>query len=287
MASQIRDRSPSRIASHLDRRTLPRPAHHPEYEVIHVRLSDLRANPRNARTHSKKQIGQIAASIREFGFTSPVLTDETGMLLAGHGRFDAAQLLGLKTIPAIAIADLSEARKRALLLADNKIAQNAGWNREQLAIELEALPELLAFEDLDVSITGFEPVEIDTLAADFEQTSSDPADAFDPSISAAMPVSQRGDVWQLGKSRLLCGDARDANDLNSLMGGKRAHMAFLDPPYNVLVKGIVGRGKIKRAEFAMASGEMSSEKFRMFLTESLAAAAKVSSAGAVHFVCMD
>ena len=103
MASQNRDRSSSRISSRLDRRALPQPARHlerPEYEVIHVRLSDLRTNPRNARTHSKKQIGQIAASIREFGFTSPVLTDETGMLLAGHGRFDAAQLLGLKTIPA-------------------------------------------------------------------------------------------------------------------------------------------------------------------------------------------
>ena len=185
-----------------------------DYQVVPTRLAAIRPNPRNARTHSKKQIAQIAASIREFGFTSPVLTDETGMLLAGHGRFDAAQLLGLKTIPAIAIAGLSEARKRALLLADNKIAQNAGWNREQLPIELEALPELLAFEDLDVSITGFEPVEIDTLAADFEHTSSDPADAFDPSISAAMPVSQRGDVClalcRLGlASRYVClGDKR-------------------------------------------------------------------------------
>jgi DNA modification methylase len=252
-----------------------------------VALDQIKPHPHNTRTHSKKQIGQIADSIRAVGFASPVLIDEHGVLLAGHGRLEAARLLGLKTVPAIVIDGLTEARKRALLLADNRIAQSAGWDRERLASELMSLPELLVADDLDITVTGFEPAEIDALLADFEGDASDPADELDPAQLAGPAVTRPDDLWQLGKHRLLCGDARDSIHLNRLMGRERAHMAFLDPPYNVRVRDIVGRGQFKHQEFAMASGEMSQEAFTTFLTQTLALAAKVSIDGAVHYVCMD
>jgi hypothetical protein len=209
------------------------------------------------------------------------------VLLAGHGRLEAAKLLRLKAIPAIVVDGLSEARKRVLLLADNRIAQSAGWDRERLANELISLPDLLIDDGLDITLTGFEPAEIDALLADFEDDVADPADTIDPTHYAGPAVSQPGDFWQLGKHRLLCGDAREASHLNRVMGRERAHMAFLDPPYNVRVRDIGGRGQVKHQEFAMASGEMSQPAFTRFLTETLALAGSVSIDGAVHFVCID
>ena len=138
------------------------------HEIEFVRVDTLRPNPRNAHTHSKKQTHQIADSIVACGFATPVLIDENSMLLAGHGRLGAAKLLGLEKIPAIRLRGLSEAQKRVLLIADNKIAENAGWDRERLAIELPELADLLIAENLDISITGFDAVEIDTLISDFE-----------------------------------------------------------------------------------------------------------------------
>ena len=255
--------------------------------VTAVAIGQIKPHPRNARTHSKKQIRQIADSIRAVGFAAPVLIDEDRVLLAGHGRLEAARLLGLKTIPAIVIDGLTEARKRALLLADNRIAQSAGWDRERLASELLSLPELLVEDGLDITVTGFEPAEIDALLADFEDDASDPADELDPSQLAGPEVTRPGDLWQLGKHRLLCGDARETSHLNRLMGSERAHMAFLDPPYNVRVRDIGGRGEVKHQEFAMASGEMSQSAFTSFLSDTLALAGSVSIDGALHFVCMD
>jgi DNA modification methylase len=252
-----------------------------------VALDHIKPHPRNPRTHSKKQIRQIADSIQAVGFAAPVVIDETGMLLAGHGRLEAAKLLGLKRIPAVVIEGLSEARKRALLLADNRIAQSAGWDRERLADELTTLPELLVEDGLDISATGFEPAEIDALLADFEDDVSDPADDIDPAFLSAPAVTRQGDLWRLGKHRLLCGDARETQHLARLMGGERAHMAFLDPPYNLRVRGIVGLGQTKHQEFAMASGEMAAPAFTSFLIDTLAVAARASIDGAVHFVCMD
>jgi ParB-like chromosome segregation protein Spo0J len=250
--------------------------------VSAVLLEHIKPNPRNPRTHSKKQIRQIADSIQAVGFAAPVLIDETGMLLAGHGRLEAAKLLGLNRIPAVVIEGLSEARKRALLLADNRIAQSAGWDRERLADELISLPELLVEDGLDISVTGFEPAEIDALLVDFEDDVSDPADDIDPAFLSAPAVTRQGDLWRLGKHRLLCGDARETQHLARLMGGERAHMAFLDPPYNLRVRGIVGRGQTKHQEFAMASGEMAAPAFTSFLIDTLAVAARASIDGAVH-----
>ena len=175
-----------------------------------VPIDRIKANPKNARTHSKKQIRKIAASVREFGFAAPVLIDEQDVLIAGHGRLEAAKSLGMSSIPAIVIKGLSDARKRALMLADNRIAQDAGWDLERLAEELAELPELLAEDGLDVSVTGFEPAEIDRLTADFEDPAGDPADDIDVDGLDGPTTTRAGDLWQLGKHRLLCGDARSS-----------------------------------------------------------------------------
>jgi DNA modification methylase len=252
-----------------------------------IAISALKPNPRNARTHSKKQIHQIADSITAFGFLVPILIDESCVVIAGHGRHAAAKLLGLKKVPVIEVQGLSDAKRRALALADNKIAENAGWDRELLAAELSELAEILVEDGLDISLTGFAPVEIDQLTTDFEKDARDPADTVDGSWSTAALVSEPGDLWELGNHRILCGDARDKSELARLMGSGRAAMAFLDPPYNVRISDIVGRGRIKHSEFAMASGELSRTSFVEFLQSTLAAAAVVSHDGAVHFVCMD
>jgi DNA modification methylase len=252
-----------------------------------IGLDALKPNARNARTHSKKQIQQIAQSIRAFGFLVPILIDEDHTILAGHGRYAAARSLGLTEVPVVEVRGLSATKKRALALADNKIAGNAGWDREILALELPELAELLVVEDLDISVTGFAAVEIDQIAVDFEEDATDPADALDADWAAAAPVSKPGDLWRLGNHRLVCGDARKEDGLVLLMEDDRAAMAFLDPPFNVRVREIVGRGQVKHQEFAMASGELSRSQFVEFLTNSLGAVASISRPGAVHYVCMD
>ena len=255
--------------------------------IVLVPTSSITPNPRNARTHSKRQIAQIAESISRFGFVVPIIADETNMILAGHGRFQAAQSLALAEIPVVQVSGLSPAKKRALALADNKIAQNAGWDREILAVELTELSEILIDDELDLSITGFAAAEIDQILKDFEKDPSDPADEIDQRWLETKLVSQPGDLWVLGRHLLMCGDARDPVNIQKLFGEHRAAMAFLDPPYNVRVRDIAGRGRVQHDEFAMASGEMSREEFVGFLAASLGAASSVSRAGAVHYVCMD
>lgn len=257
------------------------------FSVRMITIGQVKPNPHNARTHSKRQIRDIANSITAFGFATPVLVDESFELIAGHGRLAAAKLLGHGEIPTIVLTGLSAAKKRALALADNKIAEHAGWDRERLAVELPVLTELLRVEDLDIAITGFGAVEIEQITTDFDDDRGDPADEVHPSLLQQPITSKLGDLWQLGKHRLLCGSALDRDDLDRLMGMERASVAFLDPPYNVSVGSIVGRGQIKHAEFAMASGEMSQAEFESFLRDALCVAASFSVDGAVHYVCMD
>jgi DNA modification methylase len=264
----------------------------PELRATNLRvqampISQIKLNSRNSKTHSAKQIRQLANSIVAFGFTNPLLVTEDGTLIAGEGRYRAAQLLGLAKVPTIVLAELSPARQRALAIADNKIAENAGWDRERLAIEIPELAGLLETEGLDVSILGFEAVEIDQLVTDFEANAADPEDSIDPKCLKDSVVSKPGDLWVLGPHRLLCGDARSAADIARLMAHCRADMAFLDPPYNVRIGGVVGRGRTKHFEFAMASGEMSSAEYVHFLGVTLNAAAAVSRGGALHYVCTD
>src|SRR5258707_6722708 len=160
------------------------------YTYANLPIEQVRPNAKNTRIHSKKQIRQIATCIRELGFAAPVLVDEYDVLIAGHGRLEAARSLGMASIPAIVLDGLSEAKKRALMLADNRIAQSAGWDREQLSIELAALPELLIEEGIDIGITGFEPAEIDLLHMDFEDGAGDPAEDI-PEDCLGGPVSRK------------------------------------------------------------------------------------------------
>jgi DNA modification methylase len=250
-----------------------------------VPIGVIRPNPKNARTHSRRQIRQIAASLRKFGFLNPVLIDAENVVLAGHGRLEAAGLEGMDEVPVVRFTHLTAAQKRAYLIADNKIAEQAGWDRELLAIELGALSDLLPIEGLDVSLTGFEAAEIDLLLADMKPSRSEPED-----VLLSLPVNattRRGDLWQLNKHRLLCGDARDRSDYTRLMNGASAAAILCDPPYNVRVSSIGGRGRVRHAEFAFASGEMSQAQFRKFLAATLGNGVRVSSEGAVHFVFMD
>ncbi len=258
-----------------------------EHYQRNIPIGQIKPNPRNTRTHSSRQIRQIAESIRSAGFTSPVVVDEHFVLVAGEGRWAAARQVGLKEIPAVVLVGLSEAKKRVLLLADNKIAANAGWDRKRLSVEIAEVSELLIEEGLEISGTGFEPAEIDQLATDFEIDSSEPSDDLDTAFADRPPVSKSGDLWALGDHRLLCGDARNKSDIARLTAGQRASAAFLDPPYNLKIKDIVGRGRIKHPEFSMASGEMTRSAFSTFLIETLGTTASFCHDGAVHFVCMD
>ncbi|HVR90385.1 MAG TPA: DNA methyltransferase [Novosphingobium sp.] len=248
--------------------------------IAYRAISKLVPDPRNARTHPKRQIEQIVASIRAFGFTNPILTDPEGRLIAGHGRLLAAKQLGRAEVPVIELVGLTEAEKRALRLADNKIALNAGWDVEILKLELAelSLPEF----DIDLGLTGFASGEIDVILAG----SPDPDDEVIPAVPLT-PRAQIGDIWQLGEHRIGCGDGRDIDFLRSVVGeGASVDAAFLDPPYNVKINGHAN-AKGRHREFAMASGEMTTDAFRTFLRETLSACEAVSKNGAVHFVCMD
>ncbi len=237
------------------------------------------------RTHSKKQLRQIADSIKTFGWTNPILIDAEGGVIAGHGRLEAAKLLGIEHVPTIRIEDMTEAQKRAYVIADNKLAENAGWDTEILAIELQALTEIdLGF---DIETIGFGMGEIDILIGGINDA-DDEADRL-PRIDPSMPpVSRPGDLWLLGRHRLLCADATRAESFTRLMNGEVAQMVFTDPPYNVPIDGHVsGLGAIKHTEFAMAAGEMSETEFTLFLETVLGHMAAHCIDGAIHFVCMD
>jgi DNA modification methylase len=240
----------------------------------------------NARTHSDKQITQIAASIGKFGFNNPVLVDGDNRIVAGHGRVAAAKRLGLDNVPTIRLDHLSDGERRAYVIADNRLAELAGWDRDILRIELQGLADLdLGF---DLEITGFDTAELDLLLDDESGSGApDPADEIPPPDTGPA-LTRPGDIWLMGDHRLLCGDARNSSSIEQLMAGEIARMVFTDPPYNVKIDGHVGgAGKTKHREFAMATGEMSQDQFTRFLTDALGHMAGVSCDGAIHFVCMD
>jgi len=246
-------------------------------------ISALHPHKRNARTHSKRQIEQIAASIERFGFTNPVLVDQKDRIIAGHGRVEAAKMLGIETVPVVAIKGMSEAERRAYIIADNRLAELAGWDDELLRLELGDIIDLEP--DFDLALTGFEGAELEALLD--VPVSADEDNAIE--VNEAAPVVTRsGDLWLLGNHRLICGDARDGSVYDRLMDGAHAQMIFTDPPYNVPVNGhICGLGKIRHDEFAMASGEMSQAEFTTFLREVMTQLADASADGSIHFLCMD
>jgi DNA modification methylase len=251
-------------------------------------VTRLRSFPKNARVHSKKQIRQIAASIEKFGFTNPVLISDEDEIIAGHGRVEAAKLLGMESVPTLRLSHLDAAQRRAYVLADNKLALNAGWDRELLAIELQGLIDL----DFDVEITGFSLAEIDLVLDEAEESSPGPGEAADNAIpplgAPVSAVTRCGDLWLLGRHRLVCGDSRRLETFDHLRGGEGADLIFTDPPYNVPIDGhVCGLGRIRHREFAMGAGEMSSGAFTAFLQTTLGHAAGSCRDGAIAFVCMD
>jgi len=255
--------------------------------VVYQDVSALKPRPTNPRTHSRKQIAQIAKAIRRFGFINPILVDDANFMIAGHGRLEGAKAVGLDQVPTVRLADMSDAEIRAYVIADNRLAENAGWDRELLGLELQYLTELDI--DFDVTVTGFELPEIDVLIGELSLAGDDDeaADAVFE-VAAGPAVTRLGDVWCFGEHRLACGDSTQAETYQRLLGEARAQMVFTDPPYNVPISGHVGGlGSIQHREFAMASGEMSQEQFTAFLQSVFGHLATYSADGAVHFQCMD
>ncbi len=254
--------------------------------IVQCPIATLKPFAGNARTHSPAQIAKLAASIAQFGFVVPILIDADSNIVAGHGRVLAAKTLGLTEAPAIRIDHLSEAQLRAYRLADNRLAELAGWDEAMLRLEFQFLAETAL--DFSIELTGFSTSDIDLVLDGPVASAIDPkADAFlAPSKGPA--VTQPGDLWRLGEHLLLCGDARNREHYALLMGEERARMVFTDPPYNVAIDGnVCGKGAIKHAEFIMAAGELSAAEFTRFLADACAAMADYAVDGSIHFHCMD
>jgi DNA modification methylase len=243
----------------------------PKKEIVYRTTSVLIPYARNSRTHSPQQTQQIAASIKEFGFTNPVLIDEDNGIIAGHGRVQAAQLLKMDEVPCIVLAGLSEAKKRAYVIADNKLAMNAGWDDEMLRLELQDLID----SGFDVDLTGFSQEEIDKLMPKQVEGLTD-EDAVPETPET--PVTVPGDIWILGDHRLMCGDSTSIDAVEKLMDGQKADMWLTDPPYNVAYE-----GKTKDA-LKIQNDSMRNDDFRQFLRDCYVAADAVMKPGAVFYI---
>lgn len=229
---------------------------------------------RNSRTHSPEQVAQIAASIREFGFTNPVLIDADGGIIAGHGRVMGARQLGMTEVPCLRLGHLSETQKRAYIIADNKLALNAGWDEEMLALEFR---DLLA-EGYSAEMTGFSIPEIDQLIAGLDAMPEGKTGADETPEVQQTVVSHPGDVWVLGKHRIMCGDSTSTDHLAQLTQGTLVDMWLTDPPYNVAYEGGT-KEKLK-----IKNDEMGDEQFRQFLRDAYTAADTVMKPGAVFYI---
>ena len=250
--------------------------------IIYRPAAQLKPHASNARTHSPKQIGQIVRSMRQYGWTNPILVDEDGAVLAGHGRLEAAKRLGISDVPTICLTHMTPAQKRAYIIADNRLSEIAGsWDRKLLALEHEQIR--LLDPGFDLSQTGFDLDEIQIMSENLLEGGQD--NVPEPN-RADPPVSQVGDLWTLGDHRLLCGDALLASSFEQLLGGEKAQVVIADGPYNVAINGNVsGRGKHR--EFVMASGEMSREEFTSFLFKAFGNLIAFSDNGSIHYLFID
>jgi DNA modification methylase len=198
-------------------------------ELKLINIDELIPYANNARTHSKDQINKLRSSLREFGFINPILIDKDYNILAGHGRVMAAREEGIKEVPCVLVEHLTEAQKKAYILADNRLAMDAGWDDEMLALELENLKEL----DFDMDLTGFDAAEIDELFSNIHDKDVKDDDFDVDAALAEEPISKQGDIWLLGRHRLICGDSTKAEIYEKLMDGKKANLCVTDPPYSV------------------------------------------------------
>ena len=254
-------------------------------KIVYKDPRKLKPRTNNPRTHTRRQIKQIAACVRELGFINPVLTDARNRIIAGHARVEAATLLNMCEIPTVCVGHLSPVEIRAYVIADNRLAENAGWDRAFLALEFQELSVAL---DFDVTVTGFEAAEVDLLIGELNDSKLDDADDV-PLIDRSVPaISRPGDLWRIGEHFLLCDNALKRDSYITLLGKRKARMVFTDPPYNVPIAGNVsGLGKAKHRDFAMASGEMSTDEYTEFLETAFTRLADFSTDGSIHFVCMD
>jgi DNA modification methylase len=255
--------------------------------IEYLPVASLRPDPKNARLHSDKQVRQIARSIEAFGFNVPVLVDANSQVMAGHGRLRACEILGISQVPVIRLEHLSEHQRRAFLIADNRLTENAEWDDRLLGEQLKILSEVELVFTLET--TGFEMGQIDLL---IENLTPDIDGEIDPADlrpeSSVTQVSRPGDLWKLGKHRVFCGDALSRKSYEALMDGHRANVIFTDPPYNVPIPGHVsGNGEVQDREVFMASRERSEAEFTGFLTEALNLLAQHSLNGSLHYICMD
>lgn len=249
-------------------------------------VASLLADPRNARKHNKRQIRQIAESIRAFGFNSPILVDRDLKVIAGHGRLEACKLLGRLEVPTISLEHLTTEQARAFAIADNRLTDTSTWDDQLLGETLKELASL----DLDFSIeaTGFSVTEIDLRIEGLTIVTDEPPEELAPEPPSGPAVSRLSDLWILGEHRVLCGSALESADYANLLGIEQASMIFTDPPYSVPIAGHVsGLGKIQHREFVMGSGEMTSAEFEAFLKTSFELMARHSNNGSIHFVFMD
>jgi DNA modification methylase len=244
-------------------------------EAVLLEIEKLNPYEKNARTHSQEQVEQIASSMLEFGFTNPILVDEKCGVIAGHGRLMAANHLGLKKVPVVVLNHLTENQKRAYILADNKLALNSGWDEGVLRKELLALDEA----GYDLPLIGFSDEELNALMPDAEKCEEEPQDADAMPSIPTKPTSQLGDVWILGKHRLMVGDSTNLELVERMMDGVKADMIFTDPPYNVNYQ-----GKTKDA-LKIQNDKMDADDFQQFLRDVFSTMAAVSKPGAAIYVC--
>lgn len=249
-------------------------------KIEQIKTSDLIPYARNSRTHSEAQTAQIAGSIKEFGFTNPVLIDADNGIIAGHGRVMAAQKLGLDEVPCIRLGYLTEAQKRAYVIADNKLALNSGWDQDMLINELRGLKE----EDFDLSLTGFDDAELAELLAEaLTEGLTDPDAAPEAPIN---PVSVRGDTWIMGNHRLRCGDSTAQTDLDELLQGKLADILFTDPPWNVNYGAVKAGNAQGYKPRTILNDHMTDDKWAEFVAGFCGAFQAGTKAGALAYVVM-
>ncbi len=252
--------------------------------VTYVSPMEVKPYRNNPKKHSEKQVTQLINSIKEFRFNNPVLIDENNELIAGHGRLLAAQHLHLEKIPAIYLTHLTQAQKKAYRIADNKLTENGEWDIDLLKLELKDIEKLDL--NLNLDLTGFDNQEIDVLFTPPVPAKQELNNI--PYINPNEIVSTLGDVWCLGQHRITCGNALERNTFERIFEGKKAHVVFTDPPYNVKINGhVCGKGSAQHKEFVMASGEMKSDEFIRFLTQNFTLLKEFSTDGSLHYICMD
>ena len=253
-----------------------------------LKVADIHGYEHNAKTHPESQVQQIISSITKFGFNNPILIDENNEIIAGHGRFMAAQAMNLETVPTVKLSHLTDAQKRAYRLADNKIAENGGWNKELLSLEIKDLEKICLNDNFVIQDIGFNDAELDSIVNFTDAKVINQKTNAVPFIPEDEIISKPGDIWQLGKHRIICGNSLNPKTFAKLFENDKANMVLQDPPYNVKIDGhVCGSGTVKHKEFAMASGEMTTNEFTKFLETNFNLCKQYSKDGSLHYNFMD